>query len=194
MTLPLRTNSVNNTWASSQRPSMGWTKPPAARNSATLPASSVPRRIDARVEASHLPSGWSRHVGVAPLSHEDRELLEVLQPLRAVVLRVDERQQQEAEAGACRCSCGATDQRNAPARRWRRAAVCRCRAGLAAPQAKAIMPLSLAQNLCGLPEPGSRRACAGAPGDPLWGGGARSCIVIEKRIVRVCIFRAAESH
>ena len=39
-----------------------------------------------------------RHVGVAPLSHKDRELLEVLQPLRAVVLRADERQQQEAEA------------------------------------------------------------------------------------------------
>ena len=38
---------------------MGWTKPPAALNSATLPSSSVPRRIDARVDASHFPRGWS---------------------------------------------------------------------------------------------------------------------------------------
>ena len=51
----LRTNSVNNTWASSQRPSMGCTRPPAALNSATRPSSSVPLRIEARVEASHLP-------------------------------------------------------------------------------------------------------------------------------------------
>jgi hypothetical protein len=91
------------------------------------------------------------YIGVASFPNKDRELLEVLQPLRLVVLRLDERQQQEEAAahgryGSARCRrIGGA----APARRWRRAAV--AVQVLAAPQAKAIMPLSLAQILCGLP-------------------------------------------
>ena len=38
------------------------------------------------------------YIGVASFPNKDRELLQVLEPLRLVALRIDERQQQEAEA------------------------------------------------------------------------------------------------
>ena len=90
------------------------------------------------------------YIGVASFPNKDRELLEVLQPLRAVVLRADERQQQEAEAAhtdQLECAGASVASRR-----------CRADAGCCPVRGEGKMPLSRAIFCAGCPRFGFGRA------------------------------------
>ena len=126
-----------------------------------------------------------RYVGVAPFSDKNSELLQVVEPLRVVVLRIDERQQQEAEA-AHGCSSDALRCYRSIVMRRRVGGVALplpCKFGCPAGEGNAQ---SLSQILCGLPEV---RLETRPPGDP---SRARALAnkYVHTKIVRV---RAIES-